>query len=584
MTTDTTTATTGTGNDERGVGTPPGNGRGNPPAPPRRVLRGAIEWARWSWRQLTSMRTALLLLFLLALAAIPGSIVPQSRIDPIAVVDFATRHPHLAPWYTRTGLFDVFGSPWFAAIYLLLMVSLVGCIVPRLGKHLKAIRAIPPKAPQRLRRLPAHREWATDGTAGGTDDDVDVDAIMRDAKVAFKRQHYRVLDGADADGRRWVAAERGRHRETGNLLFHFAVLVVLLGMAVVSLFGFKGTALVIVGNGFSNTITQYDGYTAGRLFKPSRLVPFNLTFTNFIVKFEESGATKGAAREFDATMQVTPEPGQPTVTDHLKVNHPLHIGNEQVHLIGHGYAPIVTVKDGNGNVAWSGPVAFLPQDGNFSSTGVIKVPDARPDQIGLQGLFLPSAYVDPVKGPISVFPDVENPALFLTAYIGNLGLDDGTPQSIYSLDTTGLAQLRTSDGQPFRVAMLPGDTEKLPDNAGTITYEGYQRWANLQISSRPGTMIVLFGAIAALVGLMGSLFIPRRRAWVRVENNAGRTMIVLAGLDQRTSGGERVSEGLTVDITKIAAELGDEKATAELEAGDAGDDAQPDAENERTQS
>jgi cytochrome c biogenesis protein len=568
---------------------------GTPPSPPTGRLRPVIDWARWSWRQLTSMRTALLLLFLLALAAIPGSIVPQTRINPIAVVDFGTRHPHLAPWYHRLGLFDVFGSPWFAAIYLLLMVSLVGCIVPRLGKHVKAIRAIPPKAPQRLRRLPAHREWST-GDSTQTDsthtdstqtDSAELDALLGNAKAAFKRQHYRVLEGADADGRRWVSAERGRHRETGNLLFHIAVLVVLLGMAVVSLFGFKGTALVIVGNGFSNTITQYDGYTAGRLFKPSRLVPFSLAFTNFVVKFEESGATKGAAREFDATMQVTPEPGAATVTDHLKVNHPLHIGNEQVHLIGHGYAPVVTVRDGNGNVAWSGPVAFLPQDGNFSSTGVVKVPDARPDQIGLSGLFLPSGYLDPVKGPISVFPDAENPALFLTAYVGDLGLDDGTPQSIYSLDTTGLRQL-TSGGQPFRVAMLPGDSEKLPDNAGTVTYEGYKRWANLQISSRPGTMIVLVGAIAALAGLMGSLFIPRRRAWVRVENDAGRTVIVLAGLDQRTSGGERVSEGLTVDLTRIAADLGDEKAAAELDADSAGDDAvavvDPNAGNERTQS
>lgn len=582
MTTDTTTtSTTGMGADDAVNGAADASSGNNPP--PRRVLQGAVEWARWSWRQLTSMRTALLLLFLLALAAIPGSIVPQSRINPIAVVDFATRHPDLAPWYRRAGLFDVFGSPWFAAIYLLLMVSLVGCIVPRLGKHLKAIRAMPPKAPQRLRRLPAHREWQVGEVAVGGEvaDGSDVDAILQDAMAAFKQQHYRVLEGTDPDGRRWVAAERGRHRETGNLLFHVAVLVVLLGMAVVSLFGFKGTALVIVGNGFSNTITQYDGYTAGRLFKPSRLVPFNLAFTNFLVKFEESGATKGAARQFDATMQVTSEPGQPTVTEHLKVNHPLHIGNEQVHLIGHGYAPIVTVKDGNGNVAFSGPVAFLPQDGNFSSTGVIKVPDARPDQIGLQGLFLPSAYVDPVKGPISVFPDAENPALFLTAYVGDLGLDDGTPHSIYSLDTTGLRQLM-SNGEPFRVAMLPGDSQKLPDGAGTITYEGYKRWANLQISSRPGTMVVLFGAIAALIGLMGSLFIPRRRAWVRVENNAGRTVIVLAGLDQRTSGGERISEGLSVDLTRIAADLGDEKATAELDAGSPDVDA--DVKNERTQS
>jgi len=502
------------------------------------------------------MRTALLLLFLLALGAIPGSIVPQASVNPIAVVDFATRHPSLAPWYRRLGLFDVFGSAWFAAIYLLLMVSLVGCIVPRLGKHLQAIRAQPPKAPRRLCRLPAHREC----TVGTTD----VGVILDQAQTAFQRRHYRVIEGEDAGGR-WVSAERGRHRETGNLLFHSAALVVLVGMAVVSLFGFKGTALIIVGNGFSNTITQYDAYAAGRLFKPTRLVPFSLGFANFAVRFEEAGATKGAAREFDATMQVTPSPGAPTVTEHLKVNHPLLIGGDQVHLLGHGYAPVVTVKDGTGKVAWSGPVPFLPQDGNFSSTGVIKVPDARPQQIGLQGLFLPSAYLDPTRGPISVFPDAENPALLLTAYVGNLGLDDGTPQSIYSLDTSKLAQLKRN-GQPFRVAMRPGDTQQLPNGVGSITFDGYKRWANLQISSRPGTSIVLAGAIAALVGLMGSLFIPRRRAWVRVEPGSDHVMVVLAGLDQRAAPGGRESDGLTGDLVAVAADLGDETALAEQNA------------------
>ena len=37
---------------------------------------GPLGWARWAWRQLTSMRTALFLLLLLAIAALPGSIWP----------------------------------------------------------------------------------------------------------------------------------------------------------------------------------------------------------------------------------------------------------------------------------------------------------------------------------------------------------------------------------------------------------------------------------------------------------------------------------------------------------------------------
>ena len=54
-----------------------------------------IQWLRWGWNQLTSMRTALILLFLLALAAIPGSIFPQQSISPIAVMDYKAENPGL---------------------------------------------------------------------------------------------------------------------------------------------------------------------------------------------------------------------------------------------------------------------------------------------------------------------------------------------------------------------------------------------------------------------------------------------------------------------------------------------------------
>ena len=58
---------------------------------------GPVGWARWGWRQLTSMRTALLLLLLLAIAAIPGSLVPQRSADPNGVSQYFTDNPDLAP-------------------------------------------------------------------------------------------------------------------------------------------------------------------------------------------------------------------------------------------------------------------------------------------------------------------------------------------------------------------------------------------------------------------------------------------------------------------------------------------------------
>jgi cytochrome c biogenesis protein len=94
------------------------------PAPSAPVRgRSVTRRLRALWRGLTSMRTALLLLSLLALAAVPGTLLPQRGLNPIKVDDFFTAHPSLAPLLDRLSLFDVFAAPWFAAIYLLLFIS-----------------------------------------------------------------------------------------------------------------------------------------------------------------------------------------------------------------------------------------------------------------------------------------------------------------------------------------------------------------------------------------------------------------------------------------------------------------------------
>ena len=49
---------------------------------------GITGWLRWAWRQLTSMRTALVLLLFLAIAAVPGSLFPQRSADPNGVIQW----------------------------------------------------------------------------------------------------------------------------------------------------------------------------------------------------------------------------------------------------------------------------------------------------------------------------------------------------------------------------------------------------------------------------------------------------------------------------------------------------------------
>jgi cytochrome c biogenesis protein len=499
-----------------------------PPTPPASPpALSPLELGRWAWRQLTSMRTALVLLFLLALAAIPGSIIPQERVDAVAVNRWQDSHPTLTPVYEKLGLFSVYDSVWFSAIYILLVVSLVGCILPRTRIYWKALRARPPRTPRNLDRLPASRSFEVDEEPA---------AVLERAREVLRRRRYRVEAHDES-----VAAERGYLREAGNLLFHVSVLVVLVGFALGQLYGFKGGVIVVNGQGFSNSLSQYDDFAPGSLFDPGDLSPFSFTVDDFHVKFARGGPEAGQPLSFDADLTYRETPADAPHRYNLRVNHPLELDGGSVYLVGHGYAPVVTVRDGDGKVAYQGPVVFLPQDSTFESFGVIKVPDAQPDQLGFEGLFLPTYGFTMARGPFSTFPDDLNPVLSMLPYHGDLGLDAGEPQSVYSLDKSDLKVFKKPDGSPYRLDMAVGQTKTLPNGAGSITFDGVDRWVKLQIGSQPGKGIALAGVLLAIVGLLGSLFIRPRRTWVRARRSGGRTVVEVAGLD-RSAGGDLEDE------------------------------------------
>lgn len=482
------------------------------------------EFARWCWRQLTSMRTALVLLFLLALAAVPGSLFPQSPENPARVVAYRIQHGTSAPILSRFGLFDVFHSAWFAAIYLLLFVSLVGCVVPRSLVHLRAARSRPTLTPRNLLRLPVSSTWVTDTPPA--------EVLARARQVlrphGLGRRHRL---SRSTDPLAPVAAERGYLRETGNLVFHLALLVMLGGLAWSSLDGYKGTVIVTEGTGFSDTAGGFDDFSAGPLVDTATLPPFSFLLDRFDATFHtELGSQFGLPTAFDAYLTFRPTPGAAAEKVHLALDHPVKSGGAQVSLQANGYAPIIRVVDGRGRNVYQGPTVFLPTDANYTSTGVVKVFDARPRPIGITGFFLPTS--SPLLRD-SVFPQATaSQQLRLTFYTGDLGYNTG-PQSVYTLDTTRMTQLRTATDLPFTASLSPGGSIALPGGNGTVTFLGYKRWINVQVSSSPGTPVVLGAAIAAVLGLCGSLFVRRRRFWVRaVADGTGRTVVETAGLDR----------------------------------------------------
>lgn len=448
---------------------------------------GFIGLARYAWRQLTSMRTALILLMMMGLAAIPGSLIPQRTSNPIAVRDFFEKHPGTAPIYDRLSLFDVYGSPWFSAIYILLFISLIGCVLPRAVEHFHAMRALPPLTPKNLSRMEHYTSFA-----GG-------EGALELAQSWFKKNRFRVRREEGS-----ISAEKGYLRETGNLLFHLSLIFILIGVSFGSLFGLQGEAIVNSGERFVNVPTSYDTLTLGKLTKDSDLAQFTITVDKFVAKYDPK-----TNMPQDYTAYVTTTLDGVTKKEIIKVNSPLTFGSTRVYLQANGYSPIVTVRDSQGTVAFQGPVTFLPQDGNLRSIGAIKVPDATPS-VGFVSSFLPTYQRTKTMGGVSIYPELLNPRLLFSVWSGDLALDSGIPQSVYRINTDGMKNLGLG-------SVGIGDTFKYP--GGTITLEGVTPWINLQIVDDRGKGFALFGGIFAILGLISSLYGRRRRIWIKVTGS-----------------------------------------------------------------
>jgi cytochrome c biogenesis protein len=505
-------------------------------APVTQPKLGPVGWARWAWRNLTSMRTALFLLLLLSIGAVPGSIFPQRSIDAAKVADFLAAHQTAGPWLDRLGFFEVYSSVWFSAIYLLLVVSLIGCIVPRSRLHWHTLRAEPPRAPQRLSRLDEHVELSYAGTPA---------QALQAADKALRRRRFRTASHDDQS----MSAESGYLRETGNLVFHIAICVIVVGVAVGHLFGWRGDVIVPEGEAFSSTVSSYNAVVPGPLTDLEHLPPFTIGLDRMDVRFEErvQGAQFGAPREFAAHVTTTERPGDQPKQQVISPNHPVTLDGTDVFLLGNGYAPVVTVKDAQGKVLYHQPTPFLAQDNNYKSVGAIKVGAARPKELAFSGFFLPTAEPTYANGPVSMFPDLGDPELALSIWEGEL-YPGGRPQSVYSLNTSQLTQLTRADGSPLLVRLKPGQSFELPAGRGTISFDSVARFAGLSARVDPGKEMTLAAALATLLGLVASLLVRRRRVFVRVapapaarvesgDESPPRTVVTIGGLAKNADPG-----------------------------------------------
>jgi cytochrome c biogenesis protein len=494
---------------------------------------GLTGWARWIWRQLTSMRTALILLLLLAAASVPGSLYPQRSADPNGVALYFREDEQLAEVLDFFQLFDVYTSVWFSAIYILLFTSLVGCVLPRTKVHYEALKAEPVQTPTNLSRMPVYQKETSP---------IGLDPVETGKKI-LEKQRYRVIQRGDS-----VSAEKGYIRETANLVYHFSLVGVLIAVGIGGGLSFSGQRVLAEGDTFVNNLAGFDSLSPGTFFDPERLAPISVTLDKFEVDYDFVNETNiGTPLDFRATVTVRTPTDSVGETNLVRVNEPLDATGASVYLTGHGYAPEITVRDANGDISYSGPTIFLPQDGNMTSIGIIKVPDNLPEQIGLVAFFYPSVVELSSGAYTSIFPGLIDPLMSMNVYTGDLGLDSGIPLNVYALDTDRLTQVAGRGAPNPGVELRLGETADLPNGLGTVSFDGIRRFASLDIAYNPGQIWVLFFAMLSLGGIIISLTTPRRRVWIRQVGDS----FEVAGLSRRDDPRlEEVVRELTESIKK----------------------------------
>ncbi len=490
--------------------------------------RSRAGWARpvrKAWRSLTAMRTALILLFLLAMAAVPGSILPQRPLNPAKTDAYIASHGAWGRFLDAVGMFDVFGSPWFAAVYLLLFVSLIGCLVPRIRVHARNVVRKPLPAPRHLDRLPANGRFETS----------DAPAVYAAHARAVLGRRWRVTEREEPDGVVTVSAEKGYSRETGNLVFHVALLAALVLIAVGRLYSYQGTRIVIAGpdNGFCNTVSQYDSWKPGRLAADGRVSPAPFCIDE-MTSFTADYTPGGAPSKFAADVVYRRTPGSAPERHTIPVNHPLRLEGDRVYLIGHGFAPQITVRMPDGSVRQDA-AAFAPTNAEtLYSEGAFKEdgPPGKNQDVGIEGFFAPTPQDNGGGVFTSISPQVKDPVLGMFVYVGDLNFD-GLPQSVYSLDKSKMKRIGA-------VNLRIGETRTFP-NGVSVRFDGWQPWASLQVSHDPSQGWLLVAAVAMVLGLFGSLAVRRRRIWLRITPSGdpadgSPTVVTVGGLARSDSG------------------------------------------------
>jgi cytochrome c biogenesis protein len=503
------------------------------------------------------MRTAIILLLMLAAASVVGSLVPQLPNSPARVGAFLTDHVFWGKAFQAAGFFDVFGSWWFALVTGLLFVSLVACLIPRSRAMIRAARQRPIQA----RELETFPSFAEHRVAAAPPD------AARAAATALRHKRYRVeLDERAAA----VAADKGTLREFGSLVFHWAFLLLLLAVVVGKGTGYVGHATIVEGTGWTDARLNYDGQLRTGRFFTGDFSGTQITLQDFQDAYRDTGQPM----DYRSSIVLADATGGDQQAAEVRINHPVSYNGIRIFQYGYGWAAMVRVARG-GEVLFDGPVVLgqnTPKGGNPLSQpwqGVVKLPTLRP-QLALALTLFPDgeAYLRSIQTGTPQ-PMIEANAPFISYQVWQGKLLDN---ALTGLDTRFMRATSSGLlGEGWTVDVdancvvsgpagaLPGSPPDLSCPHGsdpgalTMSFPELRQYSTLQISRDATVPYVLAAAILIVLGLLPALYVSRRKVWVRARAEGTGSILQVGGFAlQRKDRFDEEFAGLVAAVTEAA--------------------------------
>lgn len=463
------------------------------------------------YRFMRSMRTALILLLILAVASIIGTLIPQESQQVQAVTQWRQTYPSVSALLDFISFFNIYGSWWFQVVILLLLTSLLSCVLPRTKAVFKKLRMKQGAVTERY--LTAMNQSIR------IDVPLSQDEALERAAEALRKHNYRPKKMEHGDNPPQMFARKGRIGEVGSLFFHYSFVILLVAAVLGKMGGFEGRAFIIEGERWVEQHLQYDSMVEGKLFARSDdHKGFELQIDDF--KSTYLGKDQGyMPKDFTTTASIYE--GDKLVSQRkIRVNEKLKYNGVKFYQSSYGWAPHIKVVqdrvvDGKKikEVLYDKPTIFFPGASGqaLDARGEFTIPENPdpndPEQLRIRAQFAPD--VSPTTGALQS-PYLKNPAMLITV-----------------------------DKGPNRTSLIAQDVirEGIPEikKAGlTITMPEVKEWTGLEVNKDPGVTAVYFSFTIMILGVMIALYLSHRRVWVAaVPSGSGykaKTTLIFAGV------------------------------------------------------